>query len=258
MGLPNLADACGMKKVLRGAESATEADEAQRLLLIILNYFTQKVQQRVISVTFVDMNNEELERARQYVSTMTRKLIEEYNLEETKFYQTRQEPYPTIRELLWYRMYRIFDISTSCIGRMFKRNHATIIQGRRRAEWYLQVKDGVVAEIFEKILMFEKLDTMDKTDKVYISLPYIGTSEEMKAKAENAKNKFKAQGFTAIVVSTDLRREKNNEWLGARISYLLEADIIVFGNGWYDDVNCQLEKDACERFKKTHFTDGKI
>lgn len=207
------------------------------------------------------MNKEAYECARQYADNIIDKLIDEYNLEKSIFYHTRREPYPTIREVLWYILYHKFDVSFCGIGLIFKRTHPTILLGIRRAESYLQISDVATIDIYDKILLIEKIGTMAKDERVYISMPCSASKEshdDEKKRADVARMKFKAQGFTNIIVSKDLQREKSNEWIGARISELLKSDIVVFASGWYDDTSCQLEKDACTRFNIEHFTDGKI
>lgn len=207
------------------------------------------------------MNKEAYEQARQYADNIIDKLIDEYNLEKAIFYQTRREPYPTIKEVLCYIIHQRFNVSYGNIGKIFKRTHSTIIQGIRRAVSYLQICDATTKDIYDKILLIEKIGTMTKDERVYISMPCSASKENHEAdkkRADVARMKFKAQGFTNIIVSKDLQREKSNEWIGARISELLKSDIVVFASGWYDDTSCQLEKDACTRFNIEHFTDGKI
>lgn len=207
------------------------------------------------------MNKEEYERACQFADGIIDKLIDEYNLDKAIFYQTRREPYPTIKEVLCYVIHQRFNVSYGNIGKIFKRTHSTIIQGIRRAESYLQICDATTKDIYDKILLIEKIGTMAKDERVYISMPCSASKEshdDETKRADVARMKFKAQGFTNIIVSKDLQREKSNEWIGARISELLKSDIVVFASGWYDDTSCQLEKDACTRFNIEHFTDGKI
>ena len=179
------------------------------------------------------------------------------------FNTSRRLPIPNIRCILWKEAYALFDVSTIDLGAICCKNHATIIQGMRRATGLLQSKDKLVCEIYDKIKLIDKLYTMDKKKRIYVSLPFSLDEDANKERSKHAIAKFQAQGFEKVMTSLDFldmcySEYRQQEWIGRRIENILLADVAVFAGGWYEDKICLLEKDACQRFGIETFTDGKI
>lgn len=85
-------------------------------------------------------------------------LMQEYAIMDVHtFNNSRRLPIPNIRCILWKEAYALFDVSTIDLGAICCKNHATIIQGMRRATGLLQSKDKLVCEIYDKIKLIDKL-----------------------------------------------------------------------------------------------------
>ena len=193
-------------------------------------------------------------------------LMQEYAIMDVHTFNTsRCMPIPNIRCILWKEAYALFDVSTIDLGAICCKNHATIIQGMKRVFWLLQSKDKVVCGIYDKIKQIDKLNTMDKKECIYVSLPFSLDENANKERSQRAIAKFKAQGHNKVLTSFELldscifeNKMEEQKWIGKRIENILIADAAVFASGWYEDKMCLLEKDACQRFGIETFTDGKI
>ena len=197
------------------------------------------------------------------VDDVIRAIREEYNVSPEDFGYSHKALICTIRNSLWLWMYDNFEVSTSLLGGLFARNHATIMAGMRRARWLLEAHDKTAEEVTDKILLIYKLLHMEKNKMIYISLPSSEDDEANKERARRAAAKYKAQGFEKVVTSYDMlypciSENKREVWIGRRIGGMLLAGTAVFANSWYEDKICLLEKDACQRFDIETFTDGKI
>lgn len=197
------------------------------------------------------------------VSKVIHELLKEYDIATEEYAYSHKALICTIRNNMWLWLYETFDVSTSFLGGMFARNHATIIAGIKRARWLLDAHDKDAEDIRDKILLIDKMLQMDKEKRIYISLPSSDNEEADKERAKIAIAKYKAQGFERVVTCRDMldlcySEKRQEEWVGRRIENLLSADMVIFANQWFEDKKCLLERDACQRFEKEVFTDGKI
>ena len=55
------------------------------------------------------------------------------------------------RQLLFYLVWQDANYSKSSIGRSMERNHATIINGIRQVENYLETKDKLFAKVYNQV-----------------------------------------------------------------------------------------------------------